>query len=212
MRATWRPPITAGGPDKNQAAVLEGHLWMAVPRNLRPLSRSSLGRRLLVQIRVDGTLWGARKPRFARHVRQLFHADALEANQDGRISVEMRSREIYSRFACKQGFLHFEPVSPHAQDLTRGCVRAKRFSVRAAQRTFPHEELIVDGPGAMVVRRLLARSWKRERDAPHVMPRSHTTHFDQAGGQPSARRLDRGAFRCFRALAYFFVLAKPYVF
>src|SRR5215469_5135194 len=91
-----------------------GAPWMAARRNLFVFFCGPLGRCFFLQECVSYALWGAREPRLACHVSQFFHVDALEPNQHGRISIEVRGRKVYARLACEQRLLHFEPVGSHS--------------------------------------------------------------------------------------------------
>ncbi len=98
----------------------------------------------------------SRQPRFDDQLLQFVERDPLETDQHGGVAVEVRGREVDLGSIGEQGLLGNQVLDPCPED--RPCRRrvSERLEIGLAQRTLPHEPLVVHMPTLAAVHEALA--------------------------------------------------------
>jgi hypothetical protein len=104
--------------------------------------------------RLDGRLEASQarrrpsEPRVHDQAFQVGLSDALQADQDGRVAIEVGCSEVDLGVGGDQGVFHADVLHPGGQDRSVGRGRPERQQVRFAQRALPGKQLVAHQPAA----------------------------------------------------------------
>lgn len=112
-----------------------------------------------------------REPAFDEDIAQRGGRDAVEANQDGRVSVKVRRRKEHGRIGGEEHVFRLEIGRANAEDGPGRSILSERRKVGSPERPFPRKGSVPHDPSeGSAARALLARFRQRQRYPPHVTP------------------------------------------
>src|SRR3954447_13743516 len=111
------------------------------------LPPAEAGSQVLLHVFARDPLGRAREPGLDDRFLQVVEADRIQADEDGRVAIEVGRGEEDTGVVGEQCFLGAQMLDPRAENRSARRVLAESEEVFLAERTLPDEQLVPNAPG-----------------------------------------------------------------